>query len=312
MKAFTLVVASLALLLGTVINSSASIVRSSPVSLQHLLAQGDVPHIHGLGVQWRASPLQVGATATATRTAAPAATATATPVPPTPAASPTASNYPDPVTLLKNTVDKYSRIHTARYEVVTDAAQTGQETIHVDAKGDASCKGPSLTATVSAKDTFAGSTQSRSFKGKFIVVKSKAWLKAKLTKSVWKKIKISQVKVFGFTIDQPLVCPSSPSNSGSGSSTTTQLKDLVNSGPETFQGVPVWHLHGTEVSINAQGATSEAALDFLVGQQAFLPYVLTVTVDDSTNHFTITQKQILTHFGERVSIKAPKVGSKTP
>lgn len=312
MKAFTLGVASLALLLGGVINSSASGVRSPQISLRHLLAQGNVPRIHGLGVQWRAAPLQVGATATATHTTSPAATATATSVPSTPVVSPTPSNYPDPVTLLKNTVDKYSRIHTARYEVVTDAVQTGQETIHVDAKGRASCKGPSLTANISAKDSVMGSTQSRSFKGNFIVVKNKAWLKAKLTKSVWKKIKISQVKVFGFNIDQPLICPSSASNSGSGSSTTTQLKDLVNSGPETFQGVPVWHLHGTEVSIDAQSATSEATLDFLVGQQAFLPYVLTVTVNDSTNHVMITQKQILTHFGERVSIKAPQVGSKKP
>ncbi len=145
-------------------------------------------------------------------------------------------------------------------------------------------------------------------------MKAKTWIKAKSTQSRWKRAKGNTYKVVGFTIENPLICPDAAGgdDSGSGSDTSDQLKDLVNLGPETFQGTAVWHIRATNVSVDPQGQTSEATYDFLIGQKPFLPYVFSVTASDPENSVTLVEKQILTQFGKKVQVKAPKVGSKTP
>jgi hypothetical protein len=86
----------------------------------------------------------------------------------------------------------------------------------------------------------------------------------------------------------------------------------VNLGPSKFQGNDVWHVRATDVSVDAQGQTTEQTLDFLIGQKPFLPYVFSVTLNDTQSNTTLVEKQILTKFGKKVQVKAPKVGSTTP
>ncbi|GAC1513763.1 MAG: hypothetical protein NVS2B16_19370 [Chloroflexota bacterium] len=245
---------------------------------------------------------QTGPVPTATL---PAATATLPAATATPVA--TISPYPDPQPILQSTFNVYSQITRAHFDYLTTGEQTGVEKLNVDAAGDATCKGPAYAAHVTAKDV--RQAQTTSLKVKFIVVKKLAFKKGKATKNKWAKIKPSQVKVFGITVDQPLNCATAPATSGgSGSSNNVSIKDVVNLGPGTFNGEAVWHLRATEVATDATGAQQSAQLDFLISQKGSLPYVFSLTEADPTHNVTLSQRQTLTKFQEKITIKAPKVG----
>ena len=267
------------------------------------LAYGRVPSFSAL---WRHTDnvaLQTGATATPTATPQPTTTPT-----PGPTANPA---YPDPVTLLNNAITVYSALKSSHFEIVIDGEQTGVEKLHIDVPGDATCKGPSMKGNASASDTLEGTSQSRKLKEKFIQVKTKTFINSTSTKKRWAQQKGTRFTVFSFPIDNPLICTTDTGGTGSGG-TTDQLKDLVNLGPSTFQGTAVWHVRATDVTVDAQGQTSEQTLDFLIGQKPYLPYVFSVTVTDPQSNATLVEKQILTKFGKKVQVKAPKVGSTTP
>jgi hypothetical protein len=53
-------------------------------------------------------------------------------------------------------------------------------------------------------------------------------------------------------------------------------------------------------------------LDYYVGQQHPLPYKYLATVDDTTGGVKLVFQQLLGKFGEKITIKAPKVGSAQP
>lgn len=294
---------------GALYNSASAqqVGRSSAAPHLLSLAQARAALVTSLRTGSRSALEQTGANPTVT--AAPGTTATpgTTPTPVTP--SPTVSPYPDPQPILQSTLDVYSRVTSAHYDYLTTGNQTGVEQLRVDAAGDATCKGPSLNAHVVGKDTKLVEAQTQTVDARFIVIKNRAFEKAKATKNKWKAIKVAQVKVFQFiTIDQPLICPSSSSTSGgSGSGGNVSIKDVVNLGPSTFNGKAVWHLRATEVAIDSTGAEQDAQLDFLVSQKGYLPYVFNLTQTDPAHGVTLSQKQTLTKFGKKVTIKAPKV-----
>lgn len=186
-----------------------------------------------------------------------------------------------------------------------------------------------MSGHIVASDSLEGTQQSRKVNEYFVQIKNTVYTKTMKTSllrflaaakpaaknGIWAKSKAHRIQVFSFPVDNPLICPSASSGSGSGSSgsgTTDQLKNLVDIGADTFQGVAVWHIRGTDVSVDPTGKTSEAQLDFLVSQDHFLPYVFSVTVVDPSQNITVVQKQVLTQFGKKVSVKAPKVGSSKP
>jgi hypothetical protein len=246
-------------------------------------------------------------------TATPAVTAVPTPAPTSNPA------YPDPVTLLQNAFNLYGQLNRVHFENITDGDQQGTVKLHIDAVGDATCTGPSLKVKVTGKETLEGTSQSNSSNFNLIQVKNAFYKKSKSTKNVWKKIAAKNATVFSFTVDNyagnPLVCPGTNSGSGSGSSTptpTTQFKDVTNLGPDTVAGVSVWHIQLTEVVVDSTGATSQAVLDYYVGQQHPLPYKYLATVDDTTGGVKLVFQQLLGKFGEKITIKAPKVGSAQP
>ena len=316
MKAFATGAAAVILLASGAIHTSASTPHTRNTALRGSLNDLVSARIHTfghLGVQSLLRPAstsrnvaeQTGGNPTATTAtpgtaATPGTTATVGPTPST-----TSSPYPDPVPILQSTIDVYGKVARAHFQVVTDAEQTNVERLHVDARGDASCKGPSFKAQVTAKDTSLKNKQSKSASVRFVVIKNQGYYKVK--GAAWKKIKPSNITVYSIPIEQPLICQSSSSgSSGSGSSSNnTQIKDVTNLGPDTFQGIPVWHIRATEVNTDTNGTQSEATLDFLISQKGSLPYVLSFKAVDTQQKVTITQKQTLTKFGEKLTIKAP-------
>jgi hypothetical protein len=307
MKLFAVVAGIAFVFLGTSFSSAASLgqpAHKAAVSWPHGYTSIMLPAIGSLKLRRAFLPQQAAATATPTGTVAP------TPAPTTNPA------YPDPVTLLQNSFSVYGALTGVHFENITDGDQQSTIKIHIDAVGDATCKGPSLKAKVTGKETLEGTTQSRSNNFNLIQVKNSYFKKGKSTKNVWKKSTATAAAVFTFPVDNPLSCPNASSSTGSGSGSTTpttQIKDLTNLGPDTVAGVSVWHIQATEINVDpTTGATTQALLDYYVGQAHPLPYKYLATVNDTTNGIKLVFQQLLGKFGEKVTIKAPTVGSSKP
>jgi hypothetical protein len=270
---------------------------ASPLKLRPWLSRG----ITTLQTGGTATPTTGTSTPTATPSPTPAATGT-------PSATATATTYPDPVTLLRNSGLVFSQIRSAHFELVTDGDQTGIEKVHIDIVGDVTCKGPSLKGHITGTDTLEATSQVSKLNLQFIIVKKKAYQKDKATKERWKKGSYSNFVNLGVSADQLLLCPNSQTSSSGGSS--TQLKDLVDLGPSTFQGHAVWHIQGIETGTDANGQPVQGTLDLYISQDHYLPYLSTYT--QNSNGVSLFQKEIMTKFGEKLKIKAPKVGSTTP
>lgn len=233
----------------------------------------------------------------------------------TPTPSPTSGpSYPDPVSLLQKSIDAYSMLQGVHFRNTIDGEQQGTVKLHIDAEGDASCKGPSLRAHITAKESLEGTSQSKKLSYDFIQIKNTYWKKAKATHNKWTKTKAAKTAAFSFTTDNPLICPSASSGSGSGSSNgNSQLKNLLNLGPETVNGVSVWHIQATEVDVDPQsGQTTNATLDYYLGQHYPFPYKYSASIDDPKGGITLVFKQLLSKFGEKVTITSPKVGGAKP
>jgi hypothetical protein len=251
------------------------------------------------------------ATSTAPGTTSPTPTGTATP--PTPTVTAT-STFPDPVSILQNMFSIYQLVRSASYELKTSEDHPGVEKAILDAKGDLTCKNSAINGRLQVSDVVEGTNQSTNINEIFTQIKKAVFVKSKKTHNVWAKGKPHEIDQYGITVTNLLFCPAGTSSSGGGSSgsNNTTIKDLVNQGPDKFQGVAVWRIHATEVMVDQNGNTTNASIDFLIGQDHFLPYEFTYTYDDPVNMINTVQTQILTNFGKKVKITKPVIGSKKP
>ncbi|HEX8918101.1 MAG TPA: hypothetical protein VF898_06340, partial [Chloroflexota bacterium] len=204
--------------------------------------------------------------------------------------------------ILQSAATALQGLKRSHFEEITDAAGTGtnSSTIHIDAKGDATCKGPAFKTTI--KGTANVSGQKSSLNAQAVVIKNSAWIKDKSTKNVWKKVSASTVTNL---VDNPLDCSSS-SSSGTGTS-TVQAKDPVDLGPDTVNGTAVWHI---QISLIDTSSSQTATADYFIGQKDSLPYKELIAVQDPTNSLNETYTLLLTRFNEKLTIAKPKVGSK--
>ncbi len=314
MKSLALGAVALLVLGGTTLGSAASLQHGGhTTALAHTQRVSIMlPAIGYLKAHRVFFPLQTAATATPGTTAT-AGTPVATGTPST-TATPTGPSYPDPVMLLQETISAYGALNSVHFEDITDGAQTGTEKLHIDAVGDATCKGPAFKAHVRGTDTQVATSHKRSVNYYLVQYGAKFFTKSAKKNSTWKSSTATKAQAFGFSTDNPLACPNASSSSGSGSSgSSPQIKDVVNLGPESFHGVQVWHVRATQVTVDSQsGNTSDAQLDFYISQDHFLPYGYNVSVADTKTNVTLGLSQLLTKFGKKVTVTKPKPGSKKP
>ncbi|MDQ2745248.1 MAG: hypothetical protein M3Z66_23530 [Chloroflexota bacterium] len=314
MKSLALGAVALLVLGGTTLGSAASLRHGGPSAALTRTQRVSIilPAIGYLKAHRVFLPLQAAATATPGASATPG-TPVATGTPST-TATPTGPSYPDPVQLLQETISAYGALNSVHFEDITDGAQTGTEKLHIDAVGDATCKGPAFKAHVRGTDTQVATSQKRSVNYYLIQYGSKFFTKSGKKNSTWKTSTASKSLAFSFSTDNPLACPNASSSSGSGSGgSSPQIKDVVNLGPESFHGVQVWHVRATQVTVDsATGNTSDAQLDFFISQDHFLPYGYNVSVADAKTNITLGLSQLLTKFGKKVTVTKPKPGSKKP
>jgi hypothetical protein len=254
--------------------------------------------------QPRMSAAAVFATGTVTTT--PTGTSTATPT-----TTPTTSPYPDPQVILSNALQVLSAINTTHFEGLIDDERANVEKLHIDITGDATCKGPAMKGHISGSDTLEGTSQTKSSSQDFVWIKNKAWIKSSATHKKWTKYTKAALTVLKQPLNFkqfifPLVCTGGQlARHSEFLQTQPQIKDLVNLGPDTFQGIPVWHIHFIYVTTSSTGTTQELPYDFLISQDHFLPYVNYFTVTDTTVSETAVVKQILTKFGVKVTVTDP-------
>lgn len=256
-------------------------------------------------------PLQTTA-ATSTPTTSPTAGPTASPTPvltPTPA-------YPDGATVLQNALTVYASIKSAHVKLVTVATKPDVEVLTITGTGNAFCKNLSLSLKVTGvAKLLATGRQSKTVlqfaqKGKTTLEKKSG------SKAVWKKANPNTVTLYGFPypIGNPLACPStSGGGSGNGSSTgpTDTFKDVVNVGPDTFQGTKVWHVHLTDVRVlGGSNGTLNIPIDLLINQSNYIPYVISQTINDTLDGIVVADSQTTTKIGQKYTFKMPKAGHK--
>lgn len=292
---------------------------ASPLGERALLAEASPLHLHSWFLpshtllQTGSTPVPTSGTPAPTVTPSETATPVATPVPSTTAvttATPTSTvtPYPDPVNLLKKTAVVYEGIRSAHFEIISDGNQPKVEKVHLDVVGDVTCTGPSLQGHVSAKDTVVAGNKVSNLSLSFIIVRKAAYQKSQSTKNQWKKTTTSNFTRLGISADNLLICPSNSSGSSSGGSSGSsggQFKNLVNLGPATFQGHAVWHIRATEVTTDTSGRSVKVTFNLFIDRTNHLPYEQTYKQTDQG--VTVTQKEILTKFGEKLHIKAPAV-----
>ena len=313
MKTLALLIVSLVLLASSTLGSAATLRQqhSAPGRARTVGASfhqlGGIPFggIRGLVSRPRVAPAQVTSTPT---------------VSPTPGATPTTtatSTYPDPRVILSNMITVLEQIASVHFDSTIDGNQVNTEMLHIDIPGDATCTGPAMKGQVAATDTLEGTSQKTSYKASFIWINKKAWVKSKATHQRWAKSKATITPLQGFTLNFqtdifPLPCGGTQfARLSKPQQTSPQIKDLVNLGPDTFQGIAVWHIRFVIPQTDTAGQTYDVQYDLLISQDHYLPYVQTVTIalDPQT---TLVNKSVLTKFGAKVTVKKPKIGSTKP
>jgi hypothetical protein len=308
-KTLALLIVSLVLLASSTLGSAATL-RQQHSALGRARTVGALFHqLRGIrfgGIRDLVTrPLVAPAQAAATPTATPTATTTAT------------STYPDPRVILQNMVTVLEQVASAHFDDTIDGNQINTEVLHIDIPGDATCTGPAMKGQVTGSDTLEGTSQKTTYKASFIWINKKAWVKSKATHQKWAKSKATITPFQGFTLNFqtdifPLPCGGTAlAVLSRPQQTTPQIKDLVNLGPDTFQGIPVWHIRFVIPQTDTSGQTYDVQYDLLISQDHYLPYVQTVTIalDPQT---TLINKSVMTKFGNKVTVKKPKIGSTKP
>ncbi|HEX6508333.1 MAG TPA: hypothetical protein VF221_11935 [Chloroflexota bacterium] len=253
-----------------------------------------------LPAQVQATPEQV-VSPTETPTSTPAPTATATPAPTyTPTATPTPVKIPSARSLLSKTQAAARSANTARFDLHEKLILLFFINGNVRAQGDYSQHPSSLTAHLTGSVSALGKTQKLDEYHRQIG--KNAWVKSAATKGRWKTEKPSPSQDVGSIV--------SPVDTATGKG--VKILTLKTAGSQTFQGVAVWHVHGTmQLTVN-KTSKPKGTMDFLISQKDFLPYRVAEYVNDQKDGILVDLQENMTRFGEKLSIKAPKVGSTTP
>jgi hypothetical protein len=309
MKALAILGAGILVVVAGAFHASAS---SRPVAIGHVSAHAFALAGHSTlfgrsSFAPRILPAQAAPTATST------AGLTNTPSPTPTATTPT---YPDAQTVLTQAVNVLAAIKTVHFDEL--ATQDGAVTFHIEAIGDATCT-PALSAKITAKQSVPGTQQSATHTFNVIQYKNKLFWKAKKTSQKWEPAKVTTVSNFGygFAPEFPLICPNlgSGSTGGSGGTSscpTQQPENLTNVGPDSINGAAVWHLHLTNIEVDCQGNTSNLPEDIYIDQSTHLIYKDVLSFSDESQGVSGALATNLSKFGEKISIKAPKAGSKKP
>lgn len=297
MKRITVAAAAATLTIAACMGASASAQTHSNkgISAHSLSILVHIPMKHRTITQHVMIPLQTGVTATPTSE-------------PAPTPSPTQSPYPDPTTLLTNAFNSFEALKGIHFQYVVTGDETNVEHLTINATGKANCT--AQMTTVTARDTLLSTNQKASEHYEFIQ-KGKKYYKKPLSgsKQTWRSVKLKDVSPAGFEITNPLVCPSTTtSGGGSGSGNQTPL---VNQGPLTYHGTKVWDIT-TTLTDTSQGDTIQENYDFYVSQDRQLLFGIKATVLDPSQNVTVSEEEIHSQLGTKVSVPTPKSGSKTP
>lgn len=272
----------------------------SPSQLPAILSSHPLSSFAQSSTTGRVRPMINPAAPTATATKPPAATPTAT--------ATATNNYPDPTFVLQNMLAVFDQVRTVHYQNVLDGEQANTIKFNINDVGDATCKGPALKGKLTATQTLEGTSQSSTVNEQYVQIKKKNWVK-KAKQKHFNKVKVIQVKiqVFGnYQVQQPLNCTAQPQLRAAQTGTTT-IKDLKNEGPDVFNGIPVWRISGVEtITIDTQGNTLDIPFYFLISQDHYFPYVYGQSINDTQDHATLNNKQVLTKAGEKVTVKTPR------
>lgn len=134
-----------------------------------------------------------------------------------------------------------------------------------------------------------------------IQIKNKSWIKSKKTHNKWTKQKSSSSTAT--SSGNPLDVTSDPS---------ITVADMQTVGSQSINGVVTWHIHIEFTQKIDSTHKVKGTVDYLIGQTDSLPYEIAEEVNEPAQGYVLDLREDLTKFGEKLKIKAPKVGSAKP
>jgi hypothetical protein len=216
---------------------------------------------------------------------------------PGPTVTATPGALPDAQTLISQTDAALLKANTFHLNMTVGLQVAGLLSENITADGDA------IAQSQSSMLHITGTAFALGKKAKIdewtITIAKKAWIKDKKTKNRWKRDK-SGGSTTGI----------SPTALTAGNN--TQLTDLTNLGADTFNGHPVWHVHGTYRVKLSKGKYTDGTVDYLIEQDTSLPDQTTVAVNDPADGIQMNVSLTLSNYGEQITITKPRVGSTTP
>lgn len=235
------------------------------------------------------------------QTGPPSATVTATTVP-SPIATPSVTTPSDGAALLKSASAALKAAHSYHFHWPLKVDVSELLIGNVVASGDANLSVPSMSAHTSGTASSLGIPSKINEYG--IQIKKQAWMKSTKSKLRWKKAKITDVTDMGPSAKDPLNIIA-----GATDATITNFKVV---GPETLGGVPVWHVQGVYTAKLDSTHTSTGVADYYIAQAGNLPVRVSLYDNDKANGLFVDEHIDYSRIGVKVTIRAPKVGSKTP
>lgn len=208
---------------------------------------------------------------------------------PTSSGSASSTTYPSPRTLLGASSAAYRRVTAYRMDEHLTLAEYGRRIWDVWMHGGVRPRDHMEHLRLHLSDYSTRPAYVESIE--MTEIKQRAWLKDDATRQRWKRVSLGDVRIIdGFVFDPLQYSPFDHSG------IAWWASHLVVLGPETFHGVPVWHVRGTGV-----GAT----FDWLIARRGFLPYGITVAEGAHVQKDGLVVSHIRSRFGETVAIQPP-------
>jgi hypothetical protein len=264
-----------------------------------------------------AVPVFVLAAVSAAHASAPAGVALQTTSTATPTASPTATPSPSPTPTA--TATPTATLTPPSGKILLAAAETalGQKnTFHEDARiklnfaflvtgtirvtGDVALKQRASFTHITGTLSALGKAQKQNEYD--IQIKKQLWVKSAKTHNTWQKAKPGTTASSVATSSDPLSLKSA----------TVKISGLKVTGSSTVGDVSVWQVQGTVTDKSDPKQVLKGKITLLIAQDTNLPYELDETINDTKDGIQLSGKIAFSNFGEKLSIKAPKVGSTTP
>lgn len=199
------------------------------------------------------------------------------------------TTYPSPQMLLHASAAAYRQVAAYRIDERSTLTEYGKRIWRIRMRGDVRPHDHREHLRLHAAVYWTPPTYIESIE--MLEIKRRVWLRDDSTHQRWKRVSLGYVRfIDGFVLDPLAYSPFEHSGLAWWES------HLATVGPETFHGILVWHVRGTDPGVR---------FDWLIARQGFLPYSISVVEGANVRKNSLVVSTTRSHFGEAETIRPP-------